>query len=161
MATNKSRNPDPRNALGSTPWGQTSTLRFVLQTSATGALVNGTLATPIASGDKLVLGTIPAGFRVVDSQIIVRTPLTAAVVGDVGFEYADGVDVPAVPQDADYFGAALVLNAAGRLRNGTTNPTVCLPKDASLIVTTGGAANAKAGKVEILLTVVAEGVATV
>ena len=69
---------------------------------------------------------------------------SAAVTGSLGFAYADGVDSADVPQDAAYFGAALVLSAAARLRN-TVAKLVTLPKDARLVLTIDGADNAKAG----------------
>lgn len=84
--------------------------------------------------------------------------MTASVTGNLGFEYVDGVASTAVPADAEYFGAALALNATGRLRNATTKVPVVLPKDAWLVLTTGGAANAKAARVDVLLSVASEGV---
>ena len=52
-----------------------------------------------------------------------------------------------------------MLNATGRLRNATTKAPVTLPKDAWLVLTTGGAANAKAARVDVLLSVASEGTA--
>ena len=150
---------NPRINVGATPWGNAHGLQYTLQTASNGGAFGADTGAAIASGDKVRLGVIPAGSTLLDSQIIVSTAMTAAVVGDLGFEYEDGVDSTAVPQDADYFGAALVLNATGRLRNATTNPPVTLPKDAWLVLTTGGAANAKASRVDVVLTVASEGTA--
>lgn len=137
------------NNLGVTPYGNLTALHFVLETNATGAAINSNSATAIALGDTVRLGVLPAGFKLTDSQVVVQTGLTAAVTGKLGFAYTDGVDVAATAQDDDYFGAGLVLSAAARLRNVTTNSAVTLPKDAYLTLTTAGAANAKAARVEV------------
>ena len=97
------------------------------------------------------LGVLPAGFKLLDSQVIVSDAFTAAVTTSIGFAYVDGVDSAAVPQSANYFGAGLSLAATARLRNATTNAPVTLPKDAYLILTTAGAANAAAGIADILI----------
>ena len=82
------------------------------------------------------------------------------MTGKLGFAYTDGVDVVGVAaQDDDYFGAGLVLSAAARLRNVTTNSAVTLPKDAYLTLTTAGAANAKAARVEVTVLGIVQGVA--
>lgn len=148
---------NPRVNVGATPWGNAHGLQYTLQTASNGGAFGADTGAPIASGDKVRLGVIPAGSTLLDSQVIVSTAMTAAVVGNLGFEYVDGVNSAEVPQDANYFGAALVLNATGRLRNTTTNPPVTLPKDAWLVLTTGGAANAKASRVDVVLTVASEG----
>lgn len=147
------------NNLGAAPDGNLAALHYVLATNAAGAAINSNSTAAIAVGDVVRLGVLPAGFKLVDSQVVVQTGLTAAVTGKLGFAYADGVDVPAVPQDDDYFGAGLALSAAARLRNATTNSAVTLPKDAYLTLTTAGAANAKAGRVEVTVLAVIEGVA--
>ena len=46
---------------------------------------------------------------------------------------------------------------AARLRNATTNAPVTLPKDAYLILTTAAANNAKASRIDVVLTVASEG----
>ena len=56
-----------------------------------------------------------------------------------------------MPQDASYFGAAVAINAAGVYRLATTKAPVTLPKAANLILTTGGAANAKAARVDLFV----------
>lgn len=147
------------NNLGATPYGNLTALHFVLETNATGAAINSNSTTAIAVGDVVRLGVLPAGFKLVDSQVVVQTGMTAAVTGNLGFAYADGVDVVATPQDNDHFGAALVLSAAARLRNVTTNSAVTLPKDAYLTLTTAGAANAKAARVEVTVLGIVQGVA--
>lgn len=158
MATITSKN-DPRLNVGRTPWGNAHQLQYTLKTKANGAPVDGSTdgSAPIASGDKVVLGRIPGGSVLGDFMAVVSTAFTAAVVGKLGFEYADGVDDPLVPQDDDYFATALALNATGVLRKTTTTPVVTLNKDAVLTLTTGGAANAKDARLDIVLYVASEG----
>ncbi len=158
MATITSKK-DPRLNVGRTPWGNAHQLHYTLATKANGAPVDGTTdgSAAIASGDKVILGRIPGGSVLGDFMAVVSTAFTAAVVGKLGFEYADGVDDPDVPQDDDYFATAMALNTAGVYRKATTTPMVTLNKDAVLILTTGGAANAKDAKVDIALYVASEG----
>ena len=145
------------NNLGSTPYGNLTALHFVLETNATGAALNSNSTAAIGIGDVVVLGTLPAGFKLLDSQVVVKTAMTASVTGNLGFEYVDGVNDTKVPQDDDYFGAALNLATAARLRNATTNAPVTLPKDAYLILTTAVTNNAKASRIDVVLTVTSEG----
>ena len=154
IVTNK---PKHRTQLGATPWGNLNALHFVLKTNATGGTLDADSSAPIAIGDKVRLGVLPAGSTLVDSDAIVSTGLTAAVKGDLGFEYVDGVDSTKVPQDATYFGDDLDLAVAGRLRNAISKAPVTLPKDAYLVLTTSGAANAKAGRVDVVLQAISTG----
>ena len=148
------------NNLGATPYGNLTALHFVLETNAAGAAINSNSTAAIAVGDVVRLGVLPAGFKLTDSQVVVQTGLTAAVTGKLGFAYADGVDVVGVAaQDDDYFGTGLVLSAAARLRNVTTNSAVTLPKDAYLTLTTAGAANATAARAEVTVLGIVPGVA--
>ncbi|MFA9283766.1 hypothetical protein ACCQ08_03205 [Comamonas sp. SY3] len=158
MATINKKNPDNGVQLGNTPWGNLSALRYSLKTNAAGAVINADSALPLGVNDVVNIGHLPAGFRFVDSQVLVKTGMTATVTGDLGFAYKDGVDVTATPQDADYFGAALDVAAAARLRNATANGSVVLPKDAHLTLTVKGAANAKASEIEVVIYGIAEGV---
>ena len=154
IVTNLSKH---RNQLGATPWGNLNVLLFSLITNALGGATEADSAAPLAVGDKVRLGVIPAGSTLVDSLAIVSTGLTATVKGDLGFEYVDGVDSTKVPQDAAYFGAALDLATAARLRNAATKAPVTLPKDAFLVLTTSGAANAKAGRVDVAVQAISTG----
>ena len=148
------------NNLGITPYGNLTALHFVLETNAAGAAINSNSTAAIAIGDVVRLGVLPAGFKLIDSQVVVQTGLTAAVTGKLGFAYVDGVDVVGVAaQDDDYFGTGLVLSAAARLRNAASNSAVTLPKDAYLTLTTAGAANAKAARVEVTVLGIVQGVA--
>jgi hypothetical protein len=133
-------------------YGNVTALPFRLITAASGGAIGADSAAAIGSGDKVVLGVLPSGMRLDDMNLVVSTAMTAAVTGTIGFEYEDGVDSVAVPQDAAYFGAGLALNAAGRLRLATTKAPVILPKNAKLILVTAGAANAKASQIDLLIT---------
>ena len=95
----------------------------------------------------------------IDSEIVVKTGMTATITAKVGFAYADGVDSTAVPQDDDYFGTGITVATAGRYRNAASNPSVTLPKEAWLTLTTAVAANAKASEMEIIVFAINEGVA--
>ena len=145
------------NLLGTTPWGNLNALHFILKTGANGGALEADSNAPLAVGDKVRMGVIPAGSTLVDAMAVVSTGLTATVKGDLGFEYVDGVDVAKTPQDSAYFGAALDLAAAARLRNTSTKAPVTLPKDAYLVLTTSGAANAKAARVDVVLQVISTG----
>lgn len=162
MATISSKAGLQQRIFGGTPYGNKTVHKYSLDTNAAGGVVDGDVTTAIGNGDKVRIGKIPAGFELHGSLSIVSTAFTAAVVGKLGFEYADGVDDtqaaadaqsrPYVPQDDDYFGAAIALNAVGRYAasNNAVRP-VTLPKDAFLILTTGGAANAKVAALDILV----------
>ena len=151
---------NPRLNVGATPWGNAHGLKYTLETNASGAAINSDSTAAIAIGDKVRIGVIPAGTSLLDSLAILSVAMTASVTGKIGFEYVDGIDVTAVPQDDDYFLAAgQSLATAARLRNATINAVVTLPKDAWLILTTAGAANAKASKLDFILFGASEGVA--
>lgn len=137
--------------FGGAPYGNTTTLRYNLTTNASGAVVNSDSTSAVASGDKVIMGIIPAGTLLDDSMAIVSDLFTASVTANIGFEYVDGVDSTAVPQDNDYFFAALALSATSRTRQSTVVAPVKLPKDAYLICTTGGAAIAAAGVLDVLI----------
>lgn len=153
MATiTKNRYQDSQN-FGQTPYGNLTTLEYSVTTASTGAVVGSDSTAAVASGDVIRLGILPAGFRLHDSLTIVSDAFTASVTGTLGFAYVDGVDSTAVPQDADYFGAAVAINTAGRYRaSNTAVVPVTLPKDAWLTLTTGGAAHNTAANAVILVT---------
>lgn len=142
-----------RNPLmfgGAAPFGNLTALAFTLATTTAGAVVDSNSTAAVASGDVIELGLLPCGMRLDDAQVIITTGMTASVTGSLGFKYADGVDSTEVPQDAAYFISAGALSSAARLRaNGTK--LVTLPKDAILTLTTGGAANAKASDIQVVV----------
>lgn len=150
MATVKVNSAHMRQ-FGNVPYGNVTTLAFDLKTIASGAVANSDSATALAIGDVVDLGPLPAGMRLDDASILVLVAMTALVTGSLGFKYEDSVDSAEVPQDAAYFGAGLNLNTAGRLRASTAK-FATLPKPARLILTTAGAANAKASDVRVLVT---------
>lgn len=156
MATITKKKVLNQSTFGGTAYGNKSVLIFNLTTNATGAFIDSDTAAAIASGDKVRMGVLPAGFNIYDSQAIVSDAFSASVTANIGFEYVDGVDSTATPQSATQFASAVALSSAARLRNATTNAPITLPKDAYLILTTGGAANAAAGIVDVIV----EGVLT-
>lgn len=136
---------------GNTPYGNGLILPFALALTA-GVLVNSDSAAVVGIGDKVRIGVIPAGTKLNDCLAIVSAAFTATSTGKVGFEYVDGVDSAAVPQDDDYFFAALNIAAAGRTRaNNTAVRPVTLPKDAYLIVTNQVAAQAASGVLDLII----------
>lgn len=137
--------------IGGVPYGNVSALRYALKTNASGAALDSDSASAIGLGDKVIVGILPAGFNLQDSTMVVSDAFTALVTADIGFEYVDGVDSAAVPQDADYFGAAVTLHTAGRYRQATAVRPVTLPKDAYLTVVTAGAANAAVGVLDVVV----------
>lgn len=135
-------------SFGDVPYGNLSHLPFLLKTNSSGGALNADSAAALANGDKVKLILLPAGFKLVDSVFAVPTAFTASVTAKLGFEYTDGVDDAAVPQDDDYFGTGVAINATGVYRKSAATAPVVLPKPAWLILTTGGADNAKVAHLE-------------
>lgn len=152
MATiTKKRYQDAQN-FGNSPYGNVMALEYNVTTASTGAVVGSDSTAAVASGDVIRVGLLPAGFRLHDSLTIVSDAFTASVTANVGFAYEDGVDDANVPQDADYFGAAVAINTAGRYRaSNTAVRPVTLPKPAWLTITTGGAAHNTAAVADIIV----------
>lgn len=137
---------------GFTPYGNSTSLRYLLETTAAGVPKHSNAGAALAIDDAVKFEyPLPAGFVVEDLQVIVSDAFGADVTADVGFLYADGVDVTAYPQDAAAFGAALVLSATARLRTASAKALFALPKDAHLVVTIKGAAVAEAGKLQVVV----------
>ena len=137
--------------FGSTPYGNKSVLTFKLKTNAIGAAIDSSQAAALAIGDVVVLGSLAAGMLVTNTTVLVSNAMSAGVTGSLGIAYVDGVDSALLPQNAALYGAGLVLNAVGRLRTTTTNELIKLPKDAYLILTVAGAANAKVSTVDVIV----------
>lgn len=135
---------------GASPYGNFTTLLFTMLTNAIGAVVSSSSQAALAVGDVVDLGPLPEGMRLEDASVFIGTGLTATVTGSLGFEYQDGEDDEAVPQDAAYFISGGNLATAARLR-ANTSKLVTLPKPARLILTIAGAANAKASDVKIVV----------
>lgn len=150
MATIKKKPSGYGQFGGFSPYGNVTALAFFLATNASGAVIDSDTTVAVASGDVIDLGELPEGMRLDDAQILIKTGMTATVTGSLGFKYADGVNSTDVPQDAAYFINAGDLATAGRLR-ANTGKLVTLPKAARLILTTGGAANAKASDIKVIV----------
>ena len=151
MATIKKKSIGDKQFGGFTPYGNVTTIRATLQTNATGAAIHSDSAAVIAVADVVVLEKLPEGFLLEDAQVIVSTPMTASATGSLGFIYADGVDSTNVPQDAAYFGTGINAAAAGRIRTAGTKAPVRLAKEAYLVWTHAGAANAKASRIDVIV----------
>ena len=136
---------------GFAPYGNLTALYYQVATNATGAVIESDSTAAVASGDVIDLGPIPTGMRLDDVLITVSTAMSAAVTGKLGFVYSDGVDRADVPQNDAFFGAGYALSAAAVLRKTATTAPIRLPKEARLILTTGGAANAKASQIDVRL----------
>lgn len=143
------RNTASLRQFGGAPYGNMSVLNYRLATNSTGAVLNSDSTAAVALGDVVDLGPLPAGLRLDDFMANVSTGMSASVTGKLGFAYTDGVDSTVTPQDDAYFGTGLNLNAAAVLRNASAKVPVVLPKDARLILTTAGAANAKVSQIDI------------
>lgn len=154
------KGPNPANNIGATPWGNSSSLRYNVATNAAGAVVGSDKSAAVAIGDKVRIGLIPAGLALEDFLMTISDAFTASSTAKFGFEYVDGVDSTAVPQDDDYFAAAgTSLAATGVVRKATPTRPVVLPKDAWLIMTTAGAAFAEVANLDIVLSVSSVGIA--
>ncbi len=142
MATVTKSRVTKKNVQGGVPFGNAWNGRFQIATNASGVLVDSDQATALAIGDVVRAGVIPAGTELHDLQAIVSDAFTALTTAGVGFQYVDGVDSAAVPQDAGYFVAAAGLDLAtvAVTRKTAAKAPVTLPKDAYLIVTLAGAA---------------------
>lgn len=151
MATIKKKFIGDQQFGGFTPYGNVTTLRAALQTNAAGAVINSDSTAAIGVGDVVILEMLPQGFLLEDAQVIVSTGMSANATGSLGFLYADGIDDASVPQDAAYFGAGLNAAAAARLRTASSKAPVQLAKEAFLVWTQAGAANAKAARIDVIV----------
>lgn len=152
MATSYKKALKSVSQFGGTPYGNKSVLSFNVTTGATGIWTDGTLATAGGTSDELIPGILPAGMRLDDCLAIVSDAFASTQTVKIGFRYVDGVDSTAVPQDADYFFAALALSAQGRTRaNNLAVAPVTLPKDAYLVIDLDGAAMSTAGVLDLLI----------
>lgn len=151
MATITKKTAYDRSMNGA-PYGDMVALPYRMETNASGVLVGGDATAAIADGDVVRLGKIPAGTNVRDHIAVISDAFTASSTYKMGFQYVDGVDVTAVPQDDDYFTAAsTALSSVAVQRKTTTTAPLTLPKDAYLIVTNAGAAQAAAGIMDVTI----------
>ena len=147
---NAHNSPDP--GFGGVAYGNLFSLNYKFETNSSGVFTDSDTTTAVANGDKVILGVIPAGTRLIDMKAFISDAFTASTTAAIGFEYKDGVDSSVVPQDADFFCAATTTAAIAVIRKTNATPPVTLPKDAYLILTTGGAAQASAGIMNIEVT---------
>lgn len=125
---------------------------FRYETNASGVCVDSSQATAVLINDVVRIGILPAGLELHDALAVVSDAFAATTTADLGFAYVDGVDSTAVPQDADYFFAALSTAAVGRTRaNNTAVAPLRLPKDAYLILTRKGAADSAVGIADFIV----------
>ena len=150
MATVTKKNIDNLRQIGGVPYGNLTCLEFTFETNASGVWVDSDKATAVGVADVCRVGLLPAGFRLLDAKIVISDAFTANSTFDLGFAYADGVDVAAVPQDADYFFNDLDEAVGLTFKTNTTAP-VTLPKDAYLTLLNNTAAQAAAGAMNILV----------
>jgi len=152
MSTVTKKSVKTLRQMGGTPYGNAWKQVFTFQTSSAGVFTDSDLTTAVQNADVVRIGVLPAGLELHDCLSIVSGAFTAATTADIGFAYVDGVDSTAVPQDADYFDAALDTAATGRTRAANLAVTpVTLPKDAYLILTIGGANHAAAGRLDVIV----------
>lgn len=151
MATVAINQYHSRQFGGFTPYGNVTSLKYELATKNSGGALNADSDAPLEIGDVVDLGPLPEGMCLEDATVLIKTAMTTAVKGDLGFVYSDGEDDAAVPQNASYFGSGMVLNAVARLR-ATGVGLVSLPKPARLTLTIAGAANAKASELAVIVT---------
>lgn len=135
------------------PYGNSMNVKGSLVTSAAGVLVNGDSSAAIAAGDKVRIGILPAGMELHSALALISDAFRATSTFKIGFEYVDGVDSASVPQDDDYFYAALAADAAARTSATNTGVRpVVLPKDAYLIVTNQVVAQNVVGVLDVIVT---------
>ena len=112
---------------------------YTFQTTAAGVFANSDKATAVVQTDVVRLGIIPAGIELIDCLSICSDAFTVGATHKLGFQYVDGVDSSAVPQDDDYFYAALAATVGRTPANNTASRPVVLPKDCYLILTVNAA----------------------
>lgn len=134
---------------------------YSLETNSSGVFTNSNLTTALQIGDVVRFGIIPGGVRLLDAIALISTTFSASTTYKLGFQYVDGVDSTAVPQDDDYFivaGTSLASAARTQANNTAVRP-VKLPKDAYIILTLAGAANAKASVLDVVVRGIQDGLA--
>ncbi len=122
-------------------------------TNASGVLVASDQATAVVQTNVVRVGILPAGLEINDCLSICSDAFTVGVTHKLGFAYVDGVDDTAVPQDDDYFFAALAATVGRTAANNTAVRPLTLPKDAYLILTVNGstADHAAAGRYDFVV----------
>lgn len=155
----------PKPLFNGVPYGNRSVLQYTLVTNSSGVLVDPETAAvasdhtdAVQAADTILTGIIPAGTRILDCKALVSNVGQASTTATIGFAYVDGVDSTTVPQDADYFFAALALDAQSRTAaNNLAVVPLTLPKDAYLTVLNNVAAQDEAMRLDILIECVLTG----
>lgn len=152
MATVTKKGARTARQFGGMPCGNAWSGVYRFATNASGVMTDSDQTTAVAQADVVRLGVLPAGLQLHDALMLVSDAFTALTTCKVGFAYVDGVDSTAVPQDDDYFGAAITTHTLGRYAAANTGVTpVVLPKDAYLILTVAGANHAAAGIMDVIV----------
>ncbi len=133
------------------PYGNAYREKFSFETTSAGVVVGSDLSTALQIADKVYIGIIPAGTRIDDALAIISDAFTAAATFKIGFEYVDGTDVTAVPQDDDYFFAALAKDLGRTPAANTGVRPVVLPKPAYVTLVLAGAALDAVGKLDLIV----------
>jgi hypothetical protein len=139
------------NQIGNAPYGNLSSLHFKFETNSSGVLANSTQTTAVLNGDVVNIGILPKGFKPTDCVVYISDAFAGSTTASIGFKYKDGVDDTAVPQDDDFFAAALSTASTGISRKTNVTPPVVLPKDAYLTLTIGGANHSAVGVLDIVV----------
>lgn len=126
--------------LPGVPFGNLTVLPFTI-TFLEGVLTASDTATAVVHTDTVIMGTIPKGFEA--HQCFIRS--TAALGDtnstiDIGFEYVDGVDVGAYPENIDEWVDAQANTAVFNALGNVAPVPQALSKDAYLIATINTAA---------------------
>lgn len=139
--------------LVTAPYGNAWVGEYNLTTNASGVVTDGSQTTAFVQSDVCRIGILPAGLRLQDALAIVSDAFSTSITHKVGFAYVDGVDSTAVPQDDDYFFAALAVTVGRTRAANTAVRPVTLPKDAYLTVTVNAATadHASAGIMDIVV----------
>lgn len=128
------------HALPGVPYGNLTVLPFSFVTLA-GVLTLSDDATAVVHTDKIIMGTIPKGFIVHSVTCGATAALGAATSTiDVGFEYVDGVDVAAYPENIDEWVDAQANTAIFHAIGNACPVPQAFSKDAYLIMTINTAA---------------------
>jgi hypothetical protein len=135
--------------MSGSPYGNLSVLPYKLETNSSGVCVDSDQATAIINTNVVRMGRLPAGAFLYDSIMTVIGATNGSVTGKLGFEYVDGVDDSAVPEDDDFFNAAKSLASIAMFRKDVGTKPVKLPKEAWLILTIGGADINEASEIEV------------
>jgi len=141
-----------QSSCHSAAYGNAWKKRFTLTVGASGAALNADANRPLQPGDVVRIGWLPAGIELHDCLAIVSGAFASGTRIKLGFAYEDGENSQAVPQDDDYFHAALAVDAQSRTRadNMTVMPLRLL-KPAYVIATIDGATQDQAGRLDVIV----------